>query len=223
MTELDEIRRRYERRRSNRSSSGASVDFYEQKIRHEREQFIRRIIEKRFPDTSALKILEIGAGTGGNVPLFLSLGILSENIYLNELLEERLNILNENFPQMNVVPGDAMEIEESEKFDLIFQFTVFTSILDRDFRSRLSSKMKNLLRKGGSIIWYDFVYNNPGNKDVRKVSRKELTSLFTDCEIDVYSLTLAPPIGRRVGRLYDLLYQLFPFLRTHILAEIRKR
>ncbi len=222
MTELDNIRDRYQRRNADVDTARPSVVYYERKIRAEREEIISKLIRKRFKDVNAIKILEVGAGTGGNVPLFISIGVQNNNIVLNELLEERLKILREIFPAVRIISGDALQIDESENFDIVFQFTVFTSILDSTFRKQLATKMIHLLKKNGSIFWYDFIYNNPKNKDVRGISIKELRQLFPECSLTIYPVTLAPPIGRRVGRLYTMLYHCFPFLRTHVIAEIRK-
>ncbi len=219
MGELEEIRKRYDRRNQPPERTKIYL-FYEHKIRSERENLIREIVQSRFSDIDSLKILEIGAGTGGNVPLFRSIGLRDEQIFLNELLEERLSHLNENFPFVRLFPGNALDISDDQRFDIIFQFTVFTSVLDQAFREELARKIMSLLKSGGLIIWYDFIYNNPSNPDVRGVSRKEVIRLFQGMKVRFHRVTLAPPIGRKVGRLYSVLNRLFPFLRTHVVAEI---
>ncbi len=220
MEELDEIRERYKRREVKGDYSGHKAEYYEKRIREEREELIRSIISRKFPETKHLKILEIGAGTGGNVPLYRSLGLKDHQIELNELLEDRLKMLEVNYPEIAKLPGDALQIGEAGKYDIIFQFTVFTSVLDNNFRMKLAQKMLRLLKPGGSIIWYDFIYNNPNNPDVKGVSKKQVRLLFPDCNIRIFPVTLAPPIGRRIGKLYGLINSIFPFLRTHIVAEI---
>lgn len=220
MGELEEIRKRYDRRNVTPDTTNPTSLFYEQKIRSEREDLIREIVRKRFPAVDSLKILEIGAGTGGNVPLFRSIGLRDDQIFLNELLEDRWSLIQKEYSSVQVFPGNALDISAGQKFDIIFQFTVFTSILDEDFRRELAQKMVSLLKTGGLIIWYDFIYNNPANPDVRGVSRKEVIRLFKEMNVRFHRVTLAPPIGRRVGRLYSVLNGLFPFLRTHVVAEI---
>jgi len=220
MGELEEIRKRYDRRNVTPDTTNPTSLFYEQKIRSEREDLIREIVRKRFPAVDSLKILEIGAGTAGNVPLFRSIGLRDDQIFLNELLEDRWSLIQKEYSSVQVFPGNALDISAGQKFDIIFQFTVFTSILDEDFRRELAQKMVSLLKTGGLIIWYDFIYNNPANPDVRGVSRKEVIRLFKEMNVRFHRVTLAPPIGRRVGRLYSVLNGLFPFLRTHVVAEI---
>ncbi len=221
MEELEEIRERYKRRAEGHSSASASAIYYENQIRKEREDVIRRLIGENYPVVDNLKILEIGAGSGGNVPLYHSMGFSDQQIMLNELLDDRIKILKEKYPSLRVFPGDAMLIDPEEKFDIVFQFTVFTSILDNNFRTQLANKMLQVLKPGACIIWYDFIYDNPANKDVKGVSKKELRKLFPGCAIRIFPVSLAPPIGRRIGKLYGILNTLFPFLRTHVVAEIR--
>lgn len=80
-----------------------------------------------------------------------------------------------------------------------------------------------MAKENGLILWYDFKYNNPSNKDVKGVNKREIKELFPDAKkIIFHNVTLAPPIGRRVGKFYNLVNLLFPFLRTHIIAEIYK-
>jgi hypothetical protein len=105
----------------------------------------------------------------------------------------------------------------------VLQSTVFTSILDESFRKALANKMFEMLKPGGIILSYDFTYNNPCNKDVRKLTRAEIKKLFPNHrEIQFKRVTLAPPVARRVGKLYDLVNFLCPMLRTHLIAAIKK-
>jgi len=69
------------------------------------------------------------------------------------------------------------------------------------------------------------VFNNPSNKDVRKVTVDRLRRLFPEGQITSRRVTLAPPIARRVSRLrpaYAVLNAI-PSLRTHAACVIRKQ
>ena len=82
--------------------------------------------------------------------------------------------------------------------------------------------MFDMTRNSGIILWYDFRYDNPHNADVRGISKKEVKCLFPDAKkIFFFDVTLAPPLGRRVGRLYGILNSLW-FLRTHVVAVVYK-
>lgn len=174
-----------------------------------------------FKDRGSLTLLEIGAGSGGNAYMFQKLGLSLENISFNELLPQRIEMIKQNFPVNRLYPGDAIQIDFDQQFDIVFQSTVFTSILDNQARQDLAKKMWDLLKPGGIILWYDFIYNNPGNPDVRKVSVSEVEQLFENAiKMEVAKVTLAPPIGRKVGKFYKLFN--FKFLRSHILAVFQK-
>jgi SAM-dependent methyltransferase len=190
----------------------------------EREIAYTRFIKEHLNnDLSSQKIIEIGAGTGNNLLYFVSLGFTWENIYANELLEERYCSLQKRLPNATCIQGDALNLDYKEAFDVVFQSTVFTSILEENFRKELANKMFDMLKPSGIILSYDFTYNNPNNKDVRKLTRKEIENLFPNHRgIEFKRVTLAPPIARRVGKFYDLINFLFPMLRTHLIAVVKK-
>lgn len=217
--ELKAIGERYSRR-LHKQQPGLQSEF-EKKVVHERESRYGAIIRNRFINPSQLSVIEIGAGRGFNIDFFKRLGVLPENIYANELLADRAAQLKINHPDINVIEGNALDISSEKKFDIVFQSTVFTSVLDDDFRKNLAEKMKLLTKDNGIILWYDFMFDNPRNKDVRKVTVNEIRNLFPSAaRIKFWKVTLAPPIGRRVGKLYPL-FNLLPLLRTHVIAEIK--
>lgn len=174
-----------------------------------------------FPDTSDISVMEIGAGSGGNLDYFLKLGVPRENIFANELLPDRAEMLSRWLPSSQIHCGNVLDLSYHEKFDIVFQSVVMSSILENDFRRKVAKKMWDMLKPGGVILWYDFIYNNPSNPDVQKVPWKEVLSLFPEAKVVMKKkVTLAPPLGRRVGRFYNFLN--FPFLRTHYVGVLQK-
>jgi len=122
--------------------------------------------------------------------------------------------------------GDATELPyPSNVFRLVIASTVFTSILDSNVRRLVADEISRVLAKGGALLWYDFAFNNPRNPHVRKVSRKELRSLFPLLTGKIRSVTLAPPLARLIAP-WSLtlarLLELIPLLRTHLLAVLVK-
>lgn len=223
--ETEKIQDRYEKRKNSevilRNNTNLYFNHYSQ---CERELKYKAIFFEKFTDISDKRIIEIGAGTGINIYFFQKTGFDNKHIYANELLPDRFEILKKNFTNINLIEGDAANIDANlrETFDIVFQSTVFTSILDSSFRQVLADRMWNLLKPGGFILWYDFVYDNPKNKDVVGIKKAEIRQLFPQSKkIKFYRTTLAPPIGRRVKKMYHL-FNLFPFLRTHVIAVIEK-
>jgi hypothetical protein len=110
-------------------------------------------------------------------------------------------------------------------FDVVYQSTVFTSILDPAIQERLADRMWRCIRPGGFVLWYDGKYDNPSNRDVRGVGRARVRDLFPYGTLKARSLTLAPPLARRVVRWHPAGYALLnmvPLFRTHLLCSIRK-
>ena len=71
------------------------------------------------------------------------------------------------------------------------------------------------------VLWYDIRVDNPKNPDVRGIRLNEIKELFPEASAyRAQRITLAPPIGRRVGRMYN--YINFPFLRSHLLVAVPK-
>jgi SAM-dependent methyltransferase len=145
----------------------------------------------------------------------------------NELLQDRAAEAKARLPSATrLVVGDATVVDfGSDQFDVVYQSTVFTSILDEAFQTRLAAKMWTLVKPGGYVLWYDFVYDNPKNPDVKGVSIDRIRVLFPEGKLGYLRLTLAPPISRLVSRLHPRLYDVFnalPLLRTHVFCWIQK-
>jgi SAM-dependent methyltransferase len=176
---------------------------------------------------SELSVIEIGCGGGANLLELLRLGFAPGNLCGNELIPERAVLARRNLPAaLRIVEGDAMAAEFSPgAFDIVYQSTVFSSILDDEFQERLATRMWNWVKPGGCVLWYDFIYDNPGNRDVRGVTVSRVRQLFPEGCVHRARVTLAPPISRRVSRIHPSLYRVFnvlPFLRTHVLCWISK-
>ena len=174
------------------------------------------------------KILEVGCGTGFWLQKFVRWGARPENIFGVDLLPGRIDEAKSSCPAgIKLTCGNAARLESSSgAFDIVFQSTVFSSVLDENMKKRMASEMLRVLRSGGIIIWYDFTVNNPRNADVRGVSRREARRLFPDCRFEFQRLTLAPPIGRAIARISPGLYRMLQSIRilnTHCLAIIKKK
>lgn len=174
-----------------------------------------------------LRVLEIGCGSGSNLLELASLGFDASRLVGNELLPQRAAAARRQLPAATVLhEGDATQLPfDANSFDLVYQSTVFSSLLDDAFQQRLANAMWRWVRPGGAVLWYDFTYNNPRNADVRGVPLARVRNLFPSARIDAKRVTLAPPISRRACRMSPLAYGVFnalPFLRTHLLCWVAK-
>lgn len=226
--EVEKIAERYERRKS--VVGGRYARFNPEVIAgtQERQRALVSLLKTQgIADLAGLDVLEIGCGSGSNLQELLLLGAKPENLVGNELLSERLEQARHMLPHaVRLFPGDASELPfEEASFDIVYQSTVFSSILDDELQCRIAEAMWRWVRPGGGVLWYDFTFNNPANPDVRGVPLKRVRELFPQGRISVRRVTLAPPISRRVVRVHPAMYGVFnalPLLRTHVLCFIQK-
>ncbi len=192
-----------------------------------REQEILKIF-KRYKITSleGKEILDVGCGTGGELRNFIRYGAQPENLYGIDLLPDRIELAKRLTPNINFKCGDASNLPyEDESFDIVIQFVVFTSILDKDMKKSIASEMLRVNKPNGIIIWNDFHVNNPKNPDVRGIKKKEIYELFSNCDIYFKRVSLAPPLTRTIAPLSWLVcyfLEKMKIFNTHYLAVVRK-
>lgn len=178
-------------------------------------------------DLSALRLHEVGCGSGSNLVELVQLGFDPARLSGVELLPERHAQARGRLPQaVSLSQGDALVLSPAaSSVDIVLQSTVFSSLLDDAFQQRLADAMWAAVKPGGGVLWYDFTVDNPRNRDVRGVPLSRVRRLFPQARMTAQKLTLAPPIARAVVRIHPALYTLFntlPLLRTHVLCWLAK-
>jgi hypothetical protein len=226
-TEADRVRERYARRtpqdpRYSLVNPAALMAWQERQ-----RALLRCFVAAGLNDLTALRLLEVGSGEGANLLELLRMGFSPENLSGIELLPERHEAARERLPAgVRLTLGDATAVPLAPASqDIVFQATVFSSLLDDTFQQRLADAMWAALKPGGGVLWYDFTVNNPRNRDVRGVPLARVRQLFPGGTMQARRVTLAPPIARAVTRIHPSLYTVFntlPLLRTHVLAWIAK-
>ena len=221
---LDEYRRR---------AAVVSPDLYapwqpaEAFLRAERKRVAARLLREAgvFPRRGEA-CLEIGYGSLGWMADLLSWGLREADLHGIELDADRAAVAQEALPAGDLRVGDASELPWPDgSFRLVIASTVFTSILDDQMRRKVAEEIVRVLVPGGAVVWYDFAVDNPGNRNVRRVTRRELATLFPTLRGQVRSVTLAPVLARRIApRSWTVatLLEAIPFLRTHLLAVLGK-
>ena len=198
-----------------------------QTVQERQRAMLKLFARLGWADLSALRLLEVGCGSGGNLQELLRLGFAPQHLSGAELLAERVELARAGLPSaITVHEGDATRAPiAAASQDIVFASTVFSSLLDDAFQQRLADAMWRWVRPGGGVLWYDFTVNNPRNPDVRGVPPSRLSALFPHGRLRYERVTLAPPIARAVARVHPGLYTLcnaLPVLRTHLLAWVEK-
>jgi ubiquinone/menaquinone biosynthesis C-methylase UbiE len=174
------------------------------------------------------RVLEIGCGTGFWIRQFIQWGAEPRSIAGVDLIKERLNEARlRTPPEVIFALQSAAHLGfESASIDIVLQATVMTSILDEEVQQSVANELLRVLRPGGVILWYDFRYDNPRNRDVRGISARRIRELFRGTRVQIRSTVLLPPIARALAphsRLACDLLSLVPPLRSHYVASIQVR
>jgi SAM-dependent methyltransferase len=226
--EIDRIRRVYAKRSSTIPKSRYS--FFDEAALfafQSRERALLDLLKSSgFGQLEDTRILDIGCGNGELLRSFIRYGADPSHLFGIDLLPDRIEDARRLSPEINFRCGSAHRLPfESRAFDIVSQFTAFTSILDRPLRRSIAEEMLRVLNKGGMIIWFDFMVNNPRNNNVRGMKRPEIESLFPGCAVYLNRVLLAPPLARSLASrslIFCYLLQSIPWLCTHYLGTIRR-
>ena len=172
------------------------------------------------------RLLDVGAGAGQILEFFAGLGFSPGNLYGIDLVPERVVAAKVRLPQFRIEEGNAENLPFADRFfDFLVAFTLFSSILDPRMAGNVAAECARVLRPGGALIWYDFRYHSPGNPNVRGVALQKIHALFPGFSGRLRTVTVLPPLARRLGRWTSSIYPLLarvPFLRTHYLGFLTK-
>jgi ubiquinone/menaquinone biosynthesis C-methylase UbiE len=226
MNEQERIRLAYSKRHTDEavySLFNPGHLFIAQELEKELIKLLRR---HQFISLRDKKILDVGCGTGWLLRELIKCGAKPENLCGIDLRPNAIQEAKGISPNIDFRYGNAESLPfGSENFDMVTQFTMFTSILEDRMKQNTAKEMLRVLRRDGMILWYDYFVSKPTNPDVKGIGRGEIVALFPDCTLDFNRVTLAPPIARAVGAYSFLLCHLLqkiPWLRTHYLVVIRK-
>jgi len=168
-TEIDRIRTVYAERakpdRFGRYSPFRRGELYMSQRRD--EELLRLMAEHGITNLSNLRILEIGCGRGARLLDFCQWGATPSRLHGVDLVEAFLREASTRLPRSGLLVASADRLPYPDGiFDVVAQFTVLTSILDRDMRAAAAAEMQRVTAPGGRIVWYDLSYPNPPNQNI---------------------------------------------------------
>jgi SAM-dependent methyltransferase len=171
------------------------------------------------------RILDVGCGSAGTLGWLSQCGAQETRLHGVDLREEQIELARTRYPQMHLSCADARALPFPDRFfDVIICNVLFSSILDETIAKLIAAELRRVLRPSGMIIWCDNRYGNPWNPNVRGYTPRAIRRLFPGCRIALRSITVVPPLVRRLGRWTSLLYPLLacvPVLRVKYLGTIQ--
>src|SRR5450759_1248747 len=88
------------------------------------------------------RILELGCGRGGVLHELLGFGASPELLHGTDLLPDRAADAHRLLPHIAITCADGQHLPyRSGSFDLVLQYTVFSSVLDPEVKSNLAKEM----------------------------------------------------------------------------------
>ena len=193
-------------------------------IQSRQRAIVRRLGREGLWPLAGRDILEVGCGSGGVLLELLSYGADAERLHGTDLLAERVTAAHRRLPHVAVTCADGGRLPYGdESFDLLLQFTMFSSILDQALCYTVANEMRRVLKPGGLILWYDF-WLNPLNRHTRGIRPPEIRGYFPNSQYSFERITLAPPLSRRLVPLSwagAVALEATSILNTHYLVAIR--
>ena len=193
-------------------------------IQSRQRAIVRRLRREGLWPLAGRDVLEVGCGSGGVLLELLSYGAEAGRLHGTDLLAERAAVARRHVPQAAVTCADGGLLPyPTATFDLLLQFTVFSSILDKALCYTVASEMRRVLKPDGLILWYDF-WINPVNRETHGIRPQEVREYFPNSRYSFERITLAPPVARLLVPLSWWGAQGLEatrILNTHYLAAIR--
>jgi ubiquinone/menaquinone biosynthesis C-methylase UbiE len=193
----------------------------------ERHQWVGKLLEGfgALP-LKGKRVLDVGCGFGHELDAMRTFGAQPNDLIGMDLLPDRIREATAKFPELEFKTGNAERIDyEDGYFDLILVTTLFSSIRDEHMAQGVAREITRVLKVRGAVLWYDFRYKAPWNRDVRGMPSWRIRSLFPTLRPDLRQITLIPPVSRRLGGLGPTLYPVLsaiPFLRSHYIGLLIK-
>lgn len=227
MAETDRIARAYRELEANAGSRWDLSNRGNQLILAERRRLATALLNRAgWIPLSGRRVLEVGSGGGSELAWLLELGAPPSMLVGVDLLPDRVAAARAAYPKFEFHAANAEHLDfPGGAFDLVMAFTVFSSILDPSMARNVASEIHRVLKPGGGLLWYDFRYNSPANRHVRGVGLARVRELFPALKGELHSVTVVPPLVRRLGPLTAALYPALatvPPLRSHLMGLLRK-
>jgi len=176
-------------------------------------------------------VLDVGCGAGRGLADLAALG--AERIAGIDLVAARADAAREWMASrpgglaVDVRRGNAVDLPWADgAFDVVHQCMTLSSIVSSGQRAVAAAEMARVLAPRGIVLSIDFRLDNPRNRAVRGVGRRELAALFPGFELQCRSVALPPPLTRLLlprGRALAELIEGTRLLNSQLLVVLRRK
>jgi ubiquinone/menaquinone biosynthesis C-methylase UbiE len=168
--------------------------------------------------------VDVGCGGGWWLEALTERGVEAKRLYGADLLPQRIEAARARLPKAHLVVADAGDLPwERDRFVLATLFTVLSSMPTQGAQVHAIAEAVRVLQPGGHLFVWEPRIPNPRNRETALVTRFTLRAALGP-DLGFRTLTLLPPLARRLGRfsgLYPLLAKARP-LRSHRLVHFMK-
>lgn len=170
-------------------------------------------------------LLDCGCGTGWLLDALAEAGVTPARLHGIDVNPERVAAARTRVPEAALVAADARSLPYPDStFGAVFQIVALSSMGDRAATRLALEESWRVLTGGGALAVYESRLPNPLNTETRTLRRTDLAGCVP-AAVTSRSLTLLPPLGRRLGRWTGVAHPALShvaLLRSHRLLVLRK-
>jgi SAM-dependent methyltransferase len=167
-------------------------------------------------------LLDAGCGTGWWLARLAAAGTPAERLHGIELLPERVAAARAACPAAEIRRGDVTALPYADgRFAAVFLVTVLSSLGGCGAVAAATAEAWRVLGPGGRLVVWEPRVPTPGNRVTRLVRPAQLEAV-TGVRARRRSLTLAPPLARRLRPGAYARLARVPALRTHRLLVLER-
>ncbi len=224
--ELETIRSTYRRYRAEgRARLWDPMNRGYARMMRDRNTALIDLVRRSLPPTGG-RVLDLGAGDGRLAEVVQRAGIPVRRWIGVDLDPGAMAVAAEAIPWAEFLEASADRLPfEDAAFDLAVTSTLFSSLQNRELEHGAATEVSRVLKPGGWLVWYDLRYDNPKNPRIHGVTATYLADLFPGWRRELRSITLIPPVARRLGWLTPVAYPLLeviPILRSHLVGRLER-